>query len=113
MHNPFAQVAQYFQVSFDLPMGAAEQMEHAFDDVALSASAFALEDSALWHCDLLFTEPPDMEEITRRVMLLASVAGVKTPGILTSIIAQQDWLSLVARNFPPLIIGRREITRHQ
>lgn len=105
--NPFAQVSQYFQVAFDLPFGAAEQVEHSFDDIALSTSAFELyEEQEIWHCELLFAEPPDMEEITRRVQLLAMMAGAKTPAITTGIIAQQDWLSLVARNFPPLIIDR-------
>lgn len=107
LSNPFAQVAQYYQVAFDLPQGAAEQVEHAFDDIALAASAFGegLSDP-VWRCELLFTAPPDMEEITRRVMLLATVAGVKMPRITTGTIAQQDWLSLVAQNFPPLVIGR-------
>lgn len=105
--NPFAQVAHYYQVAFDLPQGTAEQVEHAFDDIALAASAFG-ESMAdpVWRCELLFTTPPDMEEISRRVMLLATVAGVKLPAIHTATIEQQDWLSLVARNFPPLIIDR-------
>ncbi len=107
MINPFAQVAQYFQVAFDLPLGAAEQVEHAFDDIALSASAFEADEATeCWRCELLFTEPPDMEEITRRVAVLAMVAGVAAPVISTDIIEQQDWLSLVARQFPPLTIGR-------
>jgi len=105
--NPFAQVAHYFQVAFDLPQGAAEQVDHAFDDIALAASAFEVDEAAdRWHCELLFNQPPDMEEVTRRVMLLATIAGVKMPAITTATIAQQDWLSLVARNFPPLVIER-------
>jgi len=105
--NPFAQVAQYYQVAFDLPQGAAEQVEHAFDDIALAASAFEIDEArALWHCELLFETPPDMAEVTRRVALLAIVSGVKLPLIQTATIQQQDWLSLVARNFPPLIIER-------
>ena len=105
--NPFAQVSQYFQVSFFLPFASAEHMQDSFDDIALSASAFEA-DEALdqWKCDVLFAEPPDMAEVTRRAALLAMLAGKPTPEITTAIIMQQDWLSLVARNFPPLIIER-------
>lgn len=107
MKNPFAQVAHYYQVGFDLPQGAAEQVDHAFDDIALSASAFELDElNQIWHCELLFDAPPDMAEVIRRVALLAMVAGVKTPPLTTGVIEQQDWLSLVARNFPPLSIER-------
>lgn len=107
MKNPFAQVAQYYQLMFMLPQSAAEQIEHSFDDVALAASAFEMDESNhIWKCELLFDAPPDMAEIIRRVALLATLAGVKSPAISTSIIEQQDWLSLVARNFPPLIIER-------
>lgn len=105
--NPFAQSAHYFQVAFDLPQGAAEQVEHAFDDIALAASAFEIDEpNQVWHCELLFSEPPDMKEITSRVLVLATIAGVKLPNIATATIAQQDWLALVARNFPPLSIER-------
>ncbi len=105
--NPFAQVSQYFQVSFILPFASAGHVQDSFDDIALSASAFEL-DEALdqWKCDVLFAEPPDMEEVTRRAALLAMLAGKKAPEITTAIIMQQDWLSLVARNFPPLSIER-------
>lgn len=107
MNNPFAQVPYYFQVGFDLPFGAAEQVQHSFDDIALAASAFEIDEpNEIWRCELLFIEPPDMEEITRRVALLATVAGVKLPTITTGQIQQQDWLALVARQFPPLLIGR-------
>lgn len=105
--NPFAQSPHYYQVAFDLPQGAAEQMQHAFDDIALAASAFEVDEEAQrWHCELLFAAPPDMAEVTRRVLLLATVAGVARPPITTATIEQQDWLRLVARNFPPLAIGR-------
>ncbi len=105
--NPFAQVAQYFQVSFILPFASAGHVQDSFDDMALSASAFEL-DEALdqWKCDVLFAAPPDMAEVTRRAALLAMLAGKPTPEITTAIIMQQDWLSLVARDFPPLIIER-------
>lgn len=105
MRNPFAQVSQYFQVSFILPFASAEHMQDAFDDIALSASAFEVDEAQdHWQCDVLFAAPPDMEEVTRRAALLAMLAGNPTPAITSSTLAQQDWLSLVARNFPPLVI---------
>lgn len=107
MTNPFAQVSQYFQVSFVLPFACAEHVQDSFDDIALSASAFEVdEENDRWKCDVLFAEPPDMAEVTRRAALLAMLAGKKTPEITTATIMQQDWLSLVARDFPPLHIGR-------
>lgn len=107
MNNPFAQSAHYFQVAFDLPQAVVEHVEQAFDDIALSASAFEIDEaSARWRCELLFAQSPDMAEITRRVALLAIMANFKTPHITCHNIAQQDWLSLVARNFPPLSIGQ-------
>lgn len=105
--NPFAQVQQYFQVSFVLPFASAEHVQDSFDDIALSASAFELdEERDEWKCDVLFAAPPDMAEVARRVALLAILAGKPTPEISTATIMQQDWLSLVARNFPPLSIER-------
>jgi ribosomal protein L11 methyltransferase len=107
MHNPFAQVSQYFQVSFILPFASAEHVQDSFDGIALSASAFEVDELLdQWRCDVLFAQPPDMAEVTRRAALLAMLAGKPTPQITTSTIAQQDWLSLVARNFPPLVIER-------
>lgn len=107
MKNPFAQVARYHQVSFMLPEAAATQLEHSFDGVALSTSAFEVDEAGhVWRCELLFDAPPDMAEIMRRVALLAAIASVKTPAVEMAIIEQQDWLSLVAQNFPPLMIGR-------
>ena len=35
MHNPFAQVSQYFQLAFDVPYALAEHAQNAFEDVAL------------------------------------------------------------------------------
>ncbi len=107
MKNPFKQVSHYHQVAFELPFGAAEQLENSFDDIALSTSAFELDEvQNFWQCELLFDAPPDMAEITRRVALLAMMSGVKTPPMTTGIIQQQDWLALVAQNFPPLMIER-------
>jgi len=107
MTNPFAQVAQYFQVAFILPFASAEHVQDSFDDIALAASAFEVDEELnRWNCEVLFAEPPDMEEVARRVALLAMMAGVKRPQITSKTILQQDWLSLVARNFPPLCIER-------
>lgn len=107
MDNPFAQVPFYYQLSFLLPFAGAQKIEDAFDSIALSASAFEIdEEREIWKCDLLFTQPPDMEEIIRRVALLALLSGVPMPEIEHTKIEQADWLAMVARDFPPLSVGR-------
>lgn len=105
--NPFAQSPKYWKLTFEVPAAAAGTADESFDDIALAVSAFAINDgSDMWVYELLFGAPPDMEEISRRLIVLSALHELPVPRTQTQVIEQQDWLAKVARDFPPLSIGR-------
>lgn len=105
--NPFAQSPHYWNVHFTVPAAAAGTAEEAFNDIALSVSGFETDEANhIWTFDILCAQKPDMEDFSRRLMLLASLHHVPMPEISLQKVEQQDWLALVARDFPPLIIER-------
>ena len=105
--NPFAQSAHYWKVLFMLPAAAVGTAEEAFNDIALAVSGFETDETNhIWTFDLLFEEEPDREELKRRLMLLSSLHNVAVPELDIQKLEQQDWLSKVAKSFPPLSIGR-------
>src|SRR5580658_2710036 len=105
--NPFARSQQYWKVTFALPAAAAGTAEQSFDDVALAVSAFETDEAnKIWTFELLFGVLPDMAELQRRLMVLSALHSVPMPKAEMLEVAQQDWLKQVARDFPPLAIGR-------
>lgn len=107
MNNPFAQSPEYWQVLFTLPAAAVSTAESAFDDIALSVANFEIDETKhIWSMELMFGERPDMDDIKRRILLLSSLHGVEVSEPELVEIKQQDWLKQVARDFPPLSIGR-------
>lgn len=107
MTNPFAQSPEYWKVTFTLQAEAVSTAENSFDDMALSLSCFETDEkNKIWTFELLCEERPDMDDVKRRLMVLSGVHGVKLPTPELTLLAPQDWLSQVARDFPPLSIGR-------
>jgi ribosomal protein L11 methyltransferase len=105
--NPFAQSKVYWKVKFIIPAAAAGTADNSFDDIALAVSGFETdEENGIWTFELLFGDVPDMTEIKQRLMVLSMLHDVPTPEAVMEKVEQQDWLSQVARNFPPLTIGR-------
>jgi ribosomal protein L11 methyltransferase len=105
--NPFAQSPQYWKVLFTIPAAAAGTAEISFDDIALAVSGFETDEAkGIWTFELLFGDTPDMDDLSRRAMLLAALHGVPVPVLELHKVEQVDWLSQVARDFPPLSIGR-------
>jgi ribosomal protein L11 methyltransferase len=105
--NPFAQSPQYWKVNFHIPSAAVTTAEDSFGDMTLAVSSFvADEDKGIWLMELLCGESPDMEEVKRRLMVISALHDVPMPDMVMEKIAQTDWLAQVARNFPPLSIGR-------
>jgi ribosomal protein L11 methyltransferase len=105
--NPFAQSPEYWKVTFPLPGSAAGTAEEAFNDLALAVSAFETDEkNHLWMLELLCGAPPDMKEIERRLMVLSALHSIPMPVPELSKVEQEDWLKKVARDFPPLSIGR-------
>lgn len=97
----------YWKVSCVLPESAALSVETAFEGLALSAAAFETDEkNNLWTIDLLCQDNPDMEEIERRMQILAVTSGAPKPTITIERFEQQDWLSQVAKTFPAFSIGR-------
>ncbi|MBY0406430.1 MAG: 50S ribosomal protein L11 methyltransferase [Rickettsiales bacterium] len=105
--NPFQQSPQYWRVTFMIHADAAGTAEEAFNDVALAVSGFETDEANhIWTFELLCGEAPDMEDMKRRLMLLASLHSVPEPVPSLQKVEQVDWLAQVARSFPPLSIGR-------
>jgi len=105
--NPFAQSPEYWRVTFTIPSSAAGTAEDAFNDVTVAVTGFETdEENGIWTFELLFGEEPDMADIGRRLMLLSALHSVPIPQAELKKVVQEDWLKQVARNFPPLSIGR-------
>lgn len=107
MTNPFAQSEQHWQVVFTIPAAAAGTAENSFDDNTLSVAAFETDEANhIWTIELLYEAAPDMEDIKRRLLLLSALHNVPLPVATLKQLPAQDWLKAVARDFPPLSIGR-------
>lgn len=105
--NPFAQSAVYWKVLFNIPYKATGTAEEAFDDIALAVCAFETDEAdKIWGVELLCDHKPDMEDINRRLMVIASLHDVAKPVARLEQLMQEDWLSQVAVDFPPISIGR-------
>ena len=105
--NPFVQRAIYWQLLFSLPAVAVATAEEAFSDIATSVSNFETdEENGIWSFELIFDAKPDMEDINRRLLLISALHNIPQPQATLAQLMQEDWLSQVARDFPPLAIGR-------
>lgn len=105
--NPFAQSATYWQVLFALPAKAVGTAEESFSDISTSVANFETdEENGIWTFELICDEKPDGGEINRRLLVISSLHDIEIPVAEIRQLAQEDWLSQVARDFPPLSIGR-------
>ncbi len=105
--NPFAQSPEYWKVTFPLSAGAAVEAEQAFDDITLAVSGFETdEEKGIWAFELLCAAKPDMADINRRLFVLSKLHDMPPPQPTVEKLKQTDWLAKVARDFPPLAIGR-------
>ena len=105
-NNPFAQSEAYWKVIFTIPAAGAGTAEDAFGE-ALAVSGFETdEENHIWTFDILYAEKPDMDDVARRLMVIAALHGIDVPRAGLHSVAQQDWLAAVARDFPPMRIGR-------
>jgi len=105
--NPFAQSVAYWKVNFTIPHTGAGTADESFGDLALAVSGFETdEENQLWTFEILFGDKPDMQEINRRLIVIAGLHHIPVPQPILSEVAQQDWLAAVARDFPPMTIGR-------
>ncbi len=105
--NPFAQAAIYWQVLFNLPAAAVGTAEESFGDIATSVANFETDEAGgIWTFELICDEKPDDGEISRRLLLISELHGIDAPEVRIEQLVQADWLSQVARDFPPLAIGR-------
>jgi len=105
--NPFAQPSIYWQVLFFLPSSAVGTAEEAFSDIATSVANFETdEEKGIWTFELICAEKPDADEIKRRLLVISSLHNISLPEVKIEQLRQDDWLAQVARDFPPLSIGR-------
>jgi len=105
--NPFAQSPNYWKAVFTLHADAAGTAEESFNDIALAVSGFETDEANhIWTFELLFGEDPDKKELQQRLFVLSSLHNIPVPKLHIEKLEQQDWLSKVAKSFPPLSIGR-------
>jgi ribosomal protein L11 methyltransferase len=106
-YNPFLQQERYWRVVFDVPMSAAATAEESFTDLALAVSGFETDEkNEIWTIDVLCADKPDEAEFMRRLSVIAKLHGFSAPSPRVEQVVQQDWLAAVARDFPPLSVGR-------
>jgi ribosomal protein L11 methyltransferase len=102
MNNPFAQSAQYFEMTCELPKAAAEHADLYFEDVAVSVSAFEVDEAkGVWKLTVLYGEAPDTKDVERRLALMGAV-----PPYAIEPREPKDWVASIAQDFPPLRVGR-------
>lgn len=105
--NPFAQPSIYWQVLFFLAASAVGTAEEAFSDLATSVANFETdEENGIWSFELICSEKPDAGEINRRLLVISELHNIAVPQVQIEQLRQDDWLAQVARDFPPLSIGR-------
>lgn len=105
--NPFQQPAACWQLSFYVPMECVIPLEESLSEHALSVSSFEdPDDHSHWNVQILYPHKPDMDAVSARVRTLAEALALSLPLPELTEVAQQDWLALVARDFPPMRIGR-------
>ena len=105
--KPFAQASVYWQVLFFMPASAVGTAEEAFSDISTSIANFETDEAnGIWTFELICDEKPDAEEINRRLLVISELHNIAVPEIKIEQLVQADWLTQVARDFPPLSIGR-------
>lgn len=105
--NPFAQSRHYWVVRFMLPGSIVQVADEGFSDMALAVSSFEVDEKLhQWSMELLFSSPPDMAEIKRRLVVLSGLHGFTLPKPVMQKLKQQDWQANVAQSFPPIRVGR-------
>jgi len=105
--NPFAIPTAYRQMRFLVPLEAALAVEDAFAEGALSVASFeSPEDEALWNVTILTETLPTPREMQAAQEHLQQTLGIAIPEPVIEDVPMRDWLSAVARDFPPMMIGR-------
>lgn len=105
-HNPFAQHAQYHQITFPMTPEAAQMAQDTLSDMCLSVACFEVdEQKRIWQVEMLSGDAPDMEELKRRLMLICSIHKIDMPELAIGKTRAVDWLAEVAKSFPPLHVG--------
>ncbi len=106
-HNPFAIAPVYWEISFIVHMDIALALEESFADIALSTSNFETADDArIWQVTILTDHAPAPKDISERIHRIGELLNTVIPLPHVEEIRDRDWLSAVARDFPPLSIGR-------
>lgn len=105
--NPFRQPAACWRLSFSVPMEFMLAFEETLSETALSAASFEeRDDPSRWQVVLVYESEAELEGIEERMAALAEACGIVTPEARIEAVPQQDWLAAVARDFPPMRIGR-------
>lgn len=103
MKNPFAQSAHYFEMICELSKAHAQNAELFFEDIAVSVSAFEIDEAAgIWKLTVLFDHAPDAADMARRLALLTEN---HTPEFAVEEREQKDWVASISQDFPPLSVG--------
>lgn len=104
--NPFAQAEKHTQLSFETDKAAAEQAEIFFGDMALSISAFEVDEAhAIWRVDMVVEGEENAADMARRLKLMAEHFHIKAPSYQSAPVTPESWQHNF-HQFPPIEIGR-------
>jgi ribosomal protein L11 methyltransferase len=90
---------------------AMPEVPEAIEDEALSVSMFEVEDEASadpigWQIDLLFREPPDLDELAAGLAPALAEAAATLERITVERVAPEEWTRTTELRLPPVAAGR-------
>lgn len=104
--NPFAQTPACWRMACVVPTIAVVALEEAFADISIATSSFEAAEKGEWLVEMLFPAEPKQAEVMARLTRMAAALAIDVPEPEIAAVPQKDWLAAVARDFPPISIGR-------
>lgn len=112
--NPFKQGSAVWLVELCVPFAVMEVFAEGLAHFASSVSCFEDQVSAhfesqpddIWKLHLYCEKKPDKEAIAQHIALLSASIAVQPPSFTLEILPDNDWVSRVQENFPPLHMSR-------
>lgn len=112
--NPFKQGSAVWVVELSVPFSVVEIFSEYLGNFASSVSCFEEQVSIyfesqptdIWKIQLYYENKPDQETIASQISLVAASIKLPVPTFSLTLLPDNDWVSRVQENFPPLSVGR-------
>lgn len=110
MKSPRVSPQSFWAVRLVCPFSHCARFEEALSDIAIAVSSYEVEEharpEAIWGVEGLFTEAPDVGEVSARIALAAQAHNLPEPQIRIEHVPARDWLKDSYESFAPLRAGR-------